>query len=73
MVHISDENLVTHISAVTNVGLQPSLIWYSDVVKYNSLSRWKRENEEIALDQESTRLCGAGMCTRLYFKLCVNS
>ena len=32
VVHISDENLVTRISVVTNVSLQLSLIWYYDLV-----------------------------------------
>ena len=36
VIHISDVNLVTCILAVTNMGLQPSLILYSDVVPGSS-------------------------------------
>ena len=32
VIHISDENLVTRNLAVTNISLQLSLIWVSDVV-----------------------------------------
>ena len=49
MVHINDENLVTRNSTVTNVDLQPSLIWYSDVVYLPTTIRYNKAIGHIFL------------------------